>query len=170
VIAGIFHFSFTVADLDRSVRWYTDVFELELVHRQVQDNPYTRTLVGYPDALLEIAQLKLPGVDAGYSTHVLELVQYRRPRGERIELQTVNVGVAHLALLVDDAHERYARLRDRGAEFVSPPVAITQGANAGGYTCYCRDPDGITLELFQPSEERRRAVGLTSPAGRGSGG
>ena len=75
MFVGVFHFSFTVSDLDRSVDWYTDVLGMELVHRQVQDNDYTRTLVGLPDASLEIAQLKLPDVLPGPSTHILELVR-----------------------------------------------------------------------------------------------
>jgi len=106
------------------------------------------------DASLEIAQLKLPGVFSGPSTHILELVEYRRPTGDRPRLDTQNVGVAHLAFIVDDVTERYDRMCGRGVQFVSPPVAITQGVNRGGYTCYFRDPDGITLELVQPSPER----------------
>ncbi|MGA2009928.1 MAG: VOC family protein [Solirubrobacteraceae bacterium] len=158
MLAGVFHFSFTVSDLDRSVVWYTDVLGMELVHRQVQDNGYTRTLVGLPDAALEIAQLALPGIDPGASTHVLELVAYRTPPGARLDLATQNVGVAHLAFLVDDISERHRRMRARGVAFVSAPVAITEGANRGGFTCYFRDPDGITLEMLQPSAERLRAI------------
>jgi hypothetical protein len=30
-------------------------------------------------------------------------------------------------------------------------VDITEGMNKGGRACYLKDPDGITLELFQPS-------------------
>ena len=41
-----------------------------------------------------------------------------------------------------------------------PPVAITAGANLGGFACYFHDPDGITLELLQPSPERLAALGL----------
>jgi catechol 2,3-dioxygenase-like lactoylglutathione lyase family enzyme len=158
MLAGVFHFSFTVADLDRSVGWYTGVLGMDLVHRQVQDNAYTRTLVGEPEAVLEIAQLTLRGVNIGPSTHILELVQYRSPPGDRPRLATRDVGVAHLALLVDDVIERYERLRAEGVTFVSPPVAITEGANQGGFTCYLRDPDGITLELFHPPAARLRAM------------
>jgi len=158
MLLGVFHTSFTVADLDCSVGWYTDVLGMELVHRQVQDNEYTRTLVGNSRAVLEIAQLKLPEVTPGVSTHLLELVEYRRPPGDRPELLTHNVGVAHLAVLVDDVAERYERMRRQEVVFVSPPVAITAGANKGGFTCYLKDPDGITLELFQPPEERLRSI------------
>ena len=159
MLVGVFHFSFTVSDLDRSVDWYTDVLGMELVHRQVQDNEYTRTLVGLPDASLEIAQLKLPGVPSDPSTHILELVEYRQPPGHRLSLDTHNVGVAHLAFIVDDAAERYDRMSGCGVQFVSAPVAISQGVNRGGFTCYFRDPDGITLELFQPSPDRLQAIG-----------
>jgi catechol 2,3-dioxygenase-like lactoylglutathione lyase family enzyme len=162
MLAGIFHFSFTVSDLERSVVWYTDALGMELVHRQVQDNDYTRTLVGMPDATLEIAQLKLPGVPSGASTHILELVEYRTPAGAATDLRTQNVGVPHLAFLVDDVTERYERMRAMGVAFVSAPVAITAGANKGGFTCYLRDPDGITLELFQPSPERLREIGIAA--------
>jgi len=151
---GVFHFSFTVADLDRSVLWYTDVLGMELVHRQVQDNDYTRTLVGIPGAVLEIAQLKLPSVATAPSSHMLELVEYRRPVGSRPALATQNVGTAHLAFIVDDITERYERMLAAGTDFVSPPVAITAGVNRGGFTCYFRDPDGITLELVKPPPER----------------
>ena len=38
---GVLHFSFTVSDIDKSVRWYTDVLGLELVNRQRQNNQFS---------------------------------------------------------------------------------------------------------------------------------
>ena len=51
MIADVLHFSFTVSDIERSIDWYTRVLGLEFVHRQRQDNEYTRKLVGIPDAV-----------------------------------------------------------------------------------------------------------------------
>jgi catechol 2,3-dioxygenase-like lactoylglutathione lyase family enzyme len=48
----------------------------------------------------------------------------------------------------------------RGVLFRNPPVAITEGTNAGGFACYFEDPDGITLELLQPSPERVASLSL----------
>ncbi len=48
MILGLWHVSFTVSNLDRSVAWYTKVLGLEYVRGQVQDNEYTRQLVGFP--------------------------------------------------------------------------------------------------------------------------
>jgi catechol 2,3-dioxygenase-like lactoylglutathione lyase family enzyme len=161
VIADVFHFSFTVGSLDRSLAWYTEILGLELVHRQTQDNAYTRELVGIEDAVLDIAQLRIPGSPPRHSTHMLELVEYVRPKGRGArELPTNDVGTAHLALLVTDIHERHARMVEAGVRFRHPPVAIAEGANAGGFSTYFHDPDGITLELLQPPEQRLRALGL----------
>lgn len=156
MLGDVLHFSFTVADIDRSVDWYTRVLGLELVHRQRGDNEYTRTLVGMPDAVIEAAQFRIPGVSPGRSTHMLELVQYESPGPTAVlDLATNNVGAAHLAFIVDDAYAEYKRLSDVGVVFRNPPVPITAGANAGGAACYFHDPDGITLELMQLPRRHR---------------
>jgi catechol 2,3-dioxygenase-like lactoylglutathione lyase family enzyme len=160
MIADVFHFSFTVSDIERSTAWYVDVLGLELVHRQRNENEYTRTLVGIPDAVLEVSQLRIPGIPPRLSTHMLELVEYVRPEGSVIDLPTTTVGVAHLALMVDDIQARYERMLGQGVAFRNPPVRIDEGANAGGYACYFHDPDGITLEMIQPSDARLRELGV----------
>jgi catechol 2,3-dioxygenase-like lactoylglutathione lyase family enzyme len=147
---GVWHFSFTVADLDRSVAFYRDLLGFTLVHRQEQDNDYTRRLVGYPDAVLRVAQLAVPGQPRGVSTHDLELVEYVQPRGSWRDPARHLPGAAHLALTVEDARAEHARLAAAGVRFVNPPEEITAGVNKGGYACYFLDPDEITLELVQP--------------------
>lgn len=160
MLADVLHFSFTISDIERSIAWYRDVLGLELVHRQRGDNAYTRTLVGMPDAVIEAAQFRVPGVQPRLSTHMLELVAYESPPGERPSLATNDVGVAHLAFIVADVRAEHARLSAQGVVFRNAPVEITEGANAGGAACYFQDPDGITLELLEPGPERKRALGL----------
>lgn len=147
---GVWHFSFTVSDLDRSVDFYSRVLGLELVHRQEQSNAYTAALVGFQDASLRIAQLRVPGRPRGSSSHDLELVEYVEPRGTPHGGGRNRPGASHLAFTVEDAVAEYDRLRGEGVRFVSAPQAITAGVNKGGYTCYFQDPDEITLELVQP--------------------
>jgi catechol 2,3-dioxygenase-like lactoylglutathione lyase family enzyme len=151
VILGLWHVSFTVSNLERSVEWYTRVLGLEYVRGQVQDNPYTRQLVGFPDARLKVAQLRIPNMTVPLSRHHIELVEYERPRGTVVPLQTNSPGVGHWAFIVDDIHAEFTRLKALGVHFKSPaPNAIAEGVNRGGYTIYFLDPDGITLELLQP--------------------
>lgn len=153
-LVGVWHFSFTVGDLDRSIAFYRDLLGLELVHTQTQDNDYTRRLVGFPDAVLRVAQLAVPGQPRAISTHDLELVEYVRPRGARRDGRICDPGAPHLALTVRDARATYERLVEAGVRFVSPPNAITAGVNEGGYACYFHDPDDIVLELLQPPAHR----------------
>lgn len=150
MLGGVWHFSFTVSDLDASVGFYAGLLGFEQVHRQEQRNDYTRRLVGYPDAHLLIAQLRVPGQPRGRSSHELELVEYLVPQGQRGDARICNPGAAHLALVVDDIGGTYSRLRDAGVRFVSPPNDITEGVNRGGSACYLLDPDDIVLEFVQP--------------------
>jgi catechol 2,3-dioxygenase-like lactoylglutathione lyase family enzyme len=149
MIIGHFHTAFTVSDIERSIRFYTELLGFELVHKQRQSNEYTRKFVGYPDADLYAAMLAVPGVDHGPSKHLLELNQYITPAGQKLDVQTCNTGAAHLALIVDDIYSMYNFLTSHGVIFKSEPVAITAGRNEGGFTCYFLDPDGITLEIVQ---------------------
>jgi lactoylglutathione lyase len=152
VIQGFFHVSFTVSNLEASVKWYTEVLGLQFVRGQEQHNEYTSKLVGYPDAHLKVAQLRVPGQTIPISRHHVELVEYVHPRGEDIPLDTNRTGVGHWAFIVDDIHAEFERLSALGVKFKAErPVAIEHGANKGGYTIYFTDPDGITLELLQPA-------------------
>lgn len=158
---GVWHFSFTVSDIDRSVDFYTRVLEFELVHTQRQNNDYTRSLVGYENADLDVAQLAVPGQPRFLSTHDLELVHYRSPKGRRGDTSISNPGAAHLALGVTDMDHWYQRLLDEGVETVSTPNLINAGVNTGGSAMYFYDPDRIVLELVQPPPavlERLRAA------------
>lgn len=154
MLYGVWHFSFTVADIERSIAFYRDLLGFTLIHTQAQANPYTSRLVGYPEAHLKVAQFALPGQPRRISTHDLELVEYVHPRGVRGDANICNPGAAHLAMCVDDIHDRYRRFVAAGVHFVSPPNAITAGVNQGGFTCYFHDPDQIILEMVQPPAHR----------------
>lgn len=150
MLTAIWHFSFTVSDLEQSIRFYRDILGLELIHTQEQANAYTRKLVGYDDAHLKVAMFRIAGGHVGRSGHILELVEYVAPKGEKLDTRTKNTGSAHLAFEVDDIFAEHARMKALGVRFRSDPVAIEAGRNKGGYTVYFLDPDDITLELIQP--------------------
>ena len=146
--AWIHHTGLTVRDLDRSVAFYRDVVGMELVMQQEKRGGYLGAIVGYPDAHVRQAHLAFPG-----GGHRLELFQYLHPEGQGEPGEPRDVGITHVCLVVEDVHAAAERLRAAGAELYSDPVFVDTGANAGGYGVYLRDPDGITLELFQPREE-----------------
>lgn len=154
MLISYWHFSFTVADIERSVKFYTEVLGMKLIHEQRQANEYTSRLVAYENADLKVAQLSIEGMGDKRSGHLLELVEYVHPRCEPTDTATCRPGSAHLAFQVDDAWAEYRRMQQLGVRFKSEPNSITAGINKGGYTCYFYDPDDITLEIIQAPPHR----------------
>jgi catechol 2,3-dioxygenase-like lactoylglutathione lyase family enzyme len=145
---SLLHTGLTVRDLERSLSFYRDTLGMETVFEQEKEGGYLAAIVGYSDAHVRMAHLAFPG-----DTHRLELFQYLapEPRGDAGEPR--DVGITHVCLLVDDIESLHERLRSAGVDFYSEPVSVDTGANAGGVGLYLRDPDGITLELFQRRKE-----------------
>jgi lactoylglutathione lyase len=143
IVSGAHHTGFSVIDLDRSIEFYT-ALGCEVLWQRDIDDEYFRTIVGLPDTVVRAAHLRIPGSD-----HVIELFQYQ-PHMDPAELVPNEPGHSHIAFIVDDLPAAYEELVGRGVRFKSEPVMITAGVNAGGYGVYMLDPNGITLELFQP--------------------
>jgi catechol 2,3-dioxygenase-like lactoylglutathione lyase family enzyme len=152
----VHHTSLTVSDLDRSIAFYRDVLGLEVVMQQEKDRGYLAEITGYPDVHIRMAHLKLPGGE-----HRIELFQYLSPPGIRADVEPRNVGAPHICFLVEDIHPAYERLRAAGTEVLSEPIELESGVNKGGFGLYFRDPDGITMELFQAP---RRQGSVSTPS------
>lgn len=165
MIKGIFHVSFTVKNLEASVKWYTEVLGLEYFRGQEQHNEYTGKLVGYPDAHLKVAQLRVPGQPlAEGANHHIELVEYISPANQvGNDLNTYFVANGHWAFVTDDIHADFERMKALGVRFkAEKPVAIEAGVNKGGFAIYLFDLDGITLELLQPPSKEQAALNKPS--------
>jgi catechol 2,3-dioxygenase-like lactoylglutathione lyase family enzyme len=151
VVAGTLHTGISVSDLDRSIAFYRDDLGLELIARWDSSQAYLRAVVGFPDAELRIALLRVPAAPGAGPGHHIELLEYQVPRGQRGDARTCNPGNAHVAFAVDDLDRVYAELSAKGVRFKSAPVAITHGRNTGAKAVYLLDPDDVTLELVQPA-------------------
>ena len=139
------HVGLTVSDLERSVAFYTSVFDFEPGMRVRRTAPWIGAIVGEP-ADLEFAHLHHPS-----GLH-LELIQYRRPApiAHAGEL-TWRPGHQHFCLTVTDIDSWIARARAHGSRVVSrDAVTIPEGKNAGSRCVYLRGPDLETIELFEP--------------------
>jgi catechol 2,3-dioxygenase-like lactoylglutathione lyase family enzyme len=141
---SLLHTGFTVRNLARSLEFYRDSLGMEVVFEQEKRGGYLADIVGYADAHVRMAHLAFPG-----DSHRIELFQYIEPEPRGDPGEPRDVGLTHICLAVDDIGQIYERLRGNGVAFYSAPVVVDTGANAGGVGVYLRDPDGITLELFQ---------------------
>jgi lactoylglutathione lyase len=142
---GVVHVGVTVSDLERSVRFYTGGLGLDIAVRQTSSADYL-ALTGYPG--VEIAAALVEAAGGGVR---IELQEYHRvgDHGTR-EPGTAPVGSSHICLRVEDVASALERAETAGGSRVTDPFLIDSGINDGGAAVYLRDPDGYTIELFQP--------------------
>jgi lactoylglutathione lyase len=123
----ILHTMLRVGDLERSIRFYTEVLGMRLLRRRdVPSQQYTLAFVGYADES-EAAALELT-----YNYGV-----------ERYELGTA---YGHVAIEVEDAAAACAAVKARGGN-----VTREAGPVKGGTTviAFVQDPDGYKIELIE---------------------
>jgi catechol 2,3-dioxygenase-like lactoylglutathione lyase family enzyme len=135
------HVSFTVSDMDKSIRFYRDIIGLKLLTGPADvggEGTGTATIVGFPGARLRVAVLELSG------DVFLELIQYLFPEGEKVmKTRRCDVGAAHIAFWTDDLPGAYEALKEKGVRFVAPPAKGSIGLLAA----YFLDPDDYALEI-----------------------
>ena len=151
-LTDLHHVGLTVSDIERSIRFYRDDLGMTLIRRRpTVSADYVAKQTGYEGVELNVASFKV----SPDSRQSLEVVQYMNHAGEPSEQATNQPGISHVCLQVTDFDACYNDLKAKGVRFKSEPVTITAGPNQGGLVAYFFDPDGYTLELFQPPGERR---------------
>ncbi len=147
-VVGAHHTAFHVADLDRSIAFYCDLFDCEIVWKRLNEDDYVRRIVGYPTASLNQAMLLIPGGE-----HHLELIEYQGVDRAAVDTSPPNPGTAHICFLVNDLRDTYETLSAAGVKSVSEPVEVVAGANSGRLAVYMIDPDGFRIELLSVGPE-----------------
>lgn len=119
------YFGIRVRNLKRSLRFYTKVLGMRVVHKGVMRHGGV------------FVQLKKPG-----STQRLELNYY--PSGNRFfEKYKPGTEMDHIGFWVKDVDRTYAKLLSMGARKTVAPFW-----NGKERLAYVKDPDGIWIELF----------------------
>jgi lactoylglutathione lyase len=121
----LLHTMIRVGDLERSVRFYTEVLGLREQRRKVLEKA-DATLVFLVD-------------EAGH--HAIELTYNHDGRGYELGNQ-----FGHFALGVSDLEATRAELAAQGIEFSRGPYRVSEG---GSMIAFIRDPDGIEIELIE---------------------
>jgi catechol 2,3-dioxygenase-like lactoylglutathione lyase family enzyme len=137
----------TVADMDRSVEFYSKVLSFEKVSDvEVTGSDYER-LQGVFGLRMRVVRMKLAG-------EFIELTEYLAPKGRPIPVDSRSNDrwFQHIALIVSDMDRAYQWLRQNKAQHAStgPQRLPDWNKNAGGIKAfYFRDPDGHNLEVLQ---------------------
>jgi catechol 2,3-dioxygenase-like lactoylglutathione lyase family enzyme len=141
-IGDLHHVGITVRDLEESLQWYEQMFGVQREFVAHGSGPELSTAVGVPDAQLSFAFLR-------FGSCVVELLCYDNEREDHYRRTSADVGSAHVCIDVPDLQRAYDELRAKGVEFLAPPLLIEDGPLEGCSFVYFRDPNGVTLELFQ---------------------
>jgi lactoylglutathione lyase len=123
----LLHTMLRVADMDRSIAFYTSVLGMELLRQQdFPEGRFTLAFVGFNNekdgAVIEL-------------THNWDVSKY--------ELGT---GFGHIAIGVDDVYEACEKIRIKGSEVVREAGPMKGGTSV---IAFVKDPDGYMIELLE---------------------
>jgi lactoylglutathione lyase len=123
----ILHTMLRVGDLERSLRFYTEVLGMRLLRRHdYPEGRFTLAFVGY-GAESDTAVLEL--------THNWDTAAYE-----------LGNGYGHVALEVEDAAAACAAIKARGGKVVREAGPMKHGTTV---IAFVEDPDGYRIELIE---------------------
>jgi catechol 2,3-dioxygenase-like lactoylglutathione lyase family enzyme len=133
--------------MDRSIEFYTAVLNFEKLSDNEVHGPSYEQLHDVFGARMRVVRLRL-------GQEELQLTEYLAPRGRPapVDSRSNDRWFQHVAIIVSDMDQAYARLRRFKVQHASTgpqllPASIP--AAAGIRAFYFRDPDGHPLELLQ---------------------
>jgi len=148
MVKHIDHINIVVSNLERSVRFYTQLLGLKETKRATLTGDWIEAIVGLSGVDAEVVYLQPVGGGPR-----IELIHYRAPAGVALQENSRpnTQGLRHIAFQVENMDSLYTRLRDAGVPFFGPPVVVPSGVvqheDGEKSLCYFHDPDGVVLEL-----------------------
>jgi len=116
-----------VGDLDRSIKFYTDVLGMKLLRRKdYPDGKFTLAFVGYGPE----------------TEHAVVELTYNWGTGK----YDLGNGFGHIALEVEDVYAACAEIKKRGGKVTREAGPMKHGSTV---IAFVEDPDGYKIELIQ---------------------
>jgi catechol 2,3-dioxygenase-like lactoylglutathione lyase family enzyme len=146
MIKGLDHVGISVANLERSMEFYRDFLDMEVV---VQEETFEGELydkiLGLKGARGKVALLKKGNMQ-------FELFEFSRPAPKPGDPQrpVCDHGITHFCIEVADIDSEYLRLKAAGVSFHCPPLDFGTAK-----ATYGRDPDGNVFELLEMKKNKR---------------
>jgi catechol 2,3-dioxygenase-like lactoylglutathione lyase family enzyme len=147
LVSAVDAIGMTVADMERSVAFYTKVLPFEQVADVEVAGADSEHLQGVFGLRMRVVRLRL-------GDEFVELTEYLAPRGRPIPVDSRSNDrwFQHVAIIVSDMDRAYQHLRRHRVEHAStgPQRLPDWNRNAAGIRAfYFKDPDGHHLEILQ---------------------
>jgi glyoxylase I family protein len=128
--------------------FYTQTLGFEQVSRDAdRRGPFLDQMFAMKGVVIKLGLIRAGG-------QIIEIIEPLAPPELAVvtDASDARAGIARVGWEVDDIDGMVRDLSARGVEFISDIVDMTVGHYAGGKVVFFVDPDGILLELQQPSE------------------
>jgi len=148
VVIGSGSFSPIVSDLERSLKFYSDLVGTpppQTVPAWSTD-PALLNFLGSPTSQIRFGTVRIPG-----SALTVEIVEFKDIDRRPVRPRVSDPGAVRLILIVRDIDSMLSRLAGQGVPVVTTgktPVAFR--TRDAGRAVLIQDPDGFFIELFQP--------------------
>ena len=143
-VLGTDHNAFTVSDMARTVRLFSDVLGFEVVREGEAPASMVQVLTGI-DAGASFVYLRGP------DGHHVELVQYDGPADRGVaKYRQCDTAAAHMAIRVDNVPAAVEAAKQAGLTPANDIITIERPSGVT-QSCYMHDPDGLTIEILSRS-------------------
>ena len=122
------HTMLRVGNLDKSIKFYTEIFDMELLRKKdYPDGKFTLAFLGYGD------ESKNTAIEL---THNWDTESY-----------DLGNGFGHLAIEVDDVYAAVDTIKQQGGKIIREAGPMNAGNTI---IAFVEDPDGYQIELLAP--------------------
>jgi catechol 2,3-dioxygenase-like lactoylglutathione lyase family enzyme len=142
MITGFNHTSFTVVDMDKSVKFWTEQLGFKAASVSPRQGAWQAEVTGIAGASLMVAHLYGHG-------HHIEFIQYLDGAVAGAAPQPALPGAAQVWVEVDDIERTWSELLAAGATAQGKIAFVKSGPVDGCFAGYIRDPNGIIIELLE---------------------
>ncbi len=150
MISAIDHINIVVSDLERSVKFYTELLGFKEINKVHLEGEWIDSIVGLEGVVADVVFIVAPEGEPK-----IELLCYKSPRSDSIPTNSLanTVGLRHIAFRVDDIQAASEKLKAAGVKLLSEPIAVPATLMAQNPVrktlCYFHDPDGVLLEIAE---------------------
>ncbi len=141
MVKEFLHVGIGVKDLEKSVKFYTEVMGMEEEYRTHNEGEKISRIVGVKDVNMDVCVVKKNNVK-------IELLDYKNNglKKQNKHIGQAEPGLIHLAFLVDDVDKEYERITSLGFGFNAPPMVAREN---GPKITYFKGPDNVVIEIFE---------------------